>query len=375
MFCYRLGGGKQLCIVHRKVGAMVGNNREGQQSQLSCATAPLVVACVALLAFFTLLPNTSIAATKASNSGSVANTRHNLTVSFAPGPFRDLMFSYALNDYEEVCVYCHTPHGSNQAEPNLPLWNHTIPDKTTFTLYDDPSTNRALNQLTQTMTVPGPSSLTCLSCHDGTIAIDSILNMPGSGRSPGPGSLVNNEVAPQNNAFLDAWPHTGGHYPLGPEGATGAVPDTCIWCHSGASPVVPDFRVYVIGKDLSNDHPIGVVYPAALGAAPDFKQPSDTTADGRIKYFEDAVGGSGAPSTNINNHLNTNEIRLYDSGQGFEVECASCHDPHGVPVDGSSPWSGSWSVPGLSRTGVQFTNSFLRISNSDSDLCLTCHDK
>jgi len=64
--------------------------------------------------------------TKFINQGSVANTRHNLTQRQAAGggPSSVLMDPYR-NDYGEVCVYCHTPHGSN-ADIQLPLWNHTV---------------------------------------------------------------------------------------------------------------------------------------------------------------------------------------------------------------------------------------------------------
>jgi len=320
-------------------------------------------------------------ASQASGNGSITNTRHNLTQSFMTPPGGLMILG--RNDYQEVCVYCHTPHGSNQAEPNLPLWNHTIPDKNSFTTYQ----SAALNYMEGTVTTPGPASLTCLSCHDGTIAIDSIINMPTTMTSSGyGGTLMEVQTgaapSPAQLAQLSTWSGPAGtlaaiHMSLGsftPPGTPGG-PTSCQFCHYDGNPFAPDFGAFSIGKDLTNDHPVGVTYPVAFGPTVDFKPPSDTTADGRIKYFEDAVGGSGAPSTNVNNKLNTNEIRLYDSGDGFEVECASCHDPHGVPSNGSTPWSGSGLTPGLGRSGVQFNTSFLRISNSDSDVCLTCHDK
>ncbi|MFZ9024294.1 MAG: cytochrome c3 family protein, partial [Anaerohalosphaeraceae bacterium] len=42
-----------------------------------------------------------------------------------------------------------------------------------------------------------------------------------------------------------------------------------------------------------------------------------------------------------------------DGGAGGKVQCSSCHDVHNTP-----------GVAGL-----------LRIANTNSDLCLTCHDK
>ena len=123
---------------------------------------------------------------QASAIGSIANTRHNLTVSYnSLGQVMDL----ARNNYGAICVYCHTPHGAN-GQIQAPLWNRTI-NPGNYTIYDKPTT------LMRPIGLPGPNSLTCLSCHDGTIAIDSVLNMPGSG------GYGNNEVGTSNMAFLD----------------------------------------------------------------------------------------------------------------------------------------------------------------------------
>ena len=50
----------------------------------------------------------------------------------------------------------------------------------------------------------------------------------------------------------------------------------------------------------------------------------------------------------------------FESGDGFEVECGSCHDPHGVPSGGN---------------GSAFLPTFLRVTNAGSAVCLTCHNK
>lgn len=260
--------------------------------------------------------------TRASNVGSIANTRHNLTVSYAP--FRSFMDSY-FNNYGDVCVYCHTPHGSSSL--SAPLWNHTKPSGA-FDVYSRPTT------LSQPVTQPGPNSLTCLSCHDGTISIDSIINMPGSG------GYRQAQESSVDSGFLSTWANTQ-HLTL--QGCT----DTC---HDNAAGQLPSFEAFLIGKDLNNDHPIGVLYPTNFGANVDFKPPNGEVA-GRMRFFD----------KNGNSRLDTNEVRTYQTGgDGFEVECASCHDPHGVPSGGA---------------GSQFIPSFLRVSNAQSALCLTCHDK
>ena len=47
--------------------------------------------------------------------------------------------------------------------------------------------------------------------------------------------------------------------------------------------------------------------------------------------------------------------RTFTAGVGPSVECASCHDPH------------------VEETATRKT--FLRIANTGSALCLTCHNK
>ncbi|HWP13300.1 MAG TPA: cytochrome c3 family protein [Ramlibacter sp.] len=277
---------------------------------------------------------------KFSNRGSIANTRHNLTQrqGSGGGPSGQVMDPYR-NDYGEVCVYCHTPHAANTGVA-LPLWNRTI-KTTTYTTYAALGTST----LTQQVTQPGPNSLACLSCHDGQVAVDSVINMPGSGGYDAA------QAGTQNNTFLNAWTNPRGtdatvHIGLNPIASQG-----CLACHSSGAGIVgagaTDFTVFVIGTDLRNDHPVGVRFPT-VGPGVDFNPPTATRSG--LRWFD--TDGDARPDTN--------EVRVYDSGDGFAVECASCHDPHGVPSGGA---------------GSLFNPSFLRVSNAGSELCLTCHIK
>ncbi len=69
--------------------------------------------------------------TKFSNT-SIANSRHNLTQSTI-GSGATNMNPYR-NDYGEVCVYCHTPHGASSTV-DAPLWNRTTPTGSGYTLF------------------------------------------------------------------------------------------------------------------------------------------------------------------------------------------------------------------------------------------------
>ncbi len=282
------------------------------------------------------------ASTKFSNIGSIVNTRHNLTQQ--PIGAGASFMNNARNNYGEVCVYCHTPH-TNNTTPQMPLWNRTI-KATTYTTYDQLGTST----LNEVVSQPGSNSLTCLSCHDGQTAIDSIMNMPGSGMA------MNSQSTSQNNAFLDTWPGGPGYSAYGGHG-TLEVSTTafgnygeCMSCHSVTGPQhdpgsMPVFDTYYIGTDLRDDHPVGITYPTTNGSGTDWNTPAGSK--GTSLYFE--VNGNG--------YMDKDEIRTYNG----QVECASCHDPHGVPSAG---------------VGSVFKPTFLRVDNaSGSAVCFTCHNK
>jgi len=63
----------------------------------------------------------------------------------------------------QICIFCHTPHKA-AASGYGPLWNHAT-SSATYQLYVL-TNGHTVNQ-------PGPASASCLSCHDGTVAIDS----------------------------------------------------------------------------------------------------------------------------------------------------------------------------------------------------------
>ena len=309
------------------------------------ATMKPIAACLfaALSALLLLITAAPVRAdvdlpTKFTNIGGVGNTRHNLTQrqTSGGGPAGATMDSYR-NDYLEVCVYCHTPHGAN-SNVAAPLWNRTM-KATTYQTYDLLNTA----SLTQPVTQPGINSLTCLSCHDGQTAVDSIINMPGSGR------YSQAQETTENTAFLNSWNDSRGPDATVHLRLSGSE---CLVCHSSGAGFVgagaSDFTASALGTDLRNDHPVGIRFPTSAGPGTDFKDPPRKEV--RLAYFD----------SNGNSRADTNEIRMYNTGDGYEVECASCHDPHGVPSAGP---------------GSPFNATFLRITNAGSAVCITCHAK
>jgi predicted CXXCH cytochrome family protein len=87
----------------------------------------------------------------------LATTVHNLSAS-GPG-------SVKASSETELCIFCHTPHNSS---PRAPLWNKSDPG-VSYTLYNSSSAEASIGQ-------PEGSSILCLSCHDGTIALGSVLS-------------------------------------------------------------------------------------------------------------------------------------------------------------------------------------------------------
>ncbi len=76
----------------------------------------------------------------------------------------------------EICVVCHTPHASDETVTLAPLWNHKVTGST-FTMYDSGTSSPSFDGTTEAVT--NGVSVLCLSCHDGSVAIDSFGDTTG----------------------------------------------------------------------------------------------------------------------------------------------------------------------------------------------------
>jgi Doubled CXXCH motif (Paired_CXXCH_1) len=74
----------------------------------------------------------------------------------------------------QICVACHTPHGGNTTVTDAPLWSHTLSSVTNYTLYSSGTLNAG------SLAQPSGVSKLCLSCHDGTVALDSYIGGAGT---------------------------------------------------------------------------------------------------------------------------------------------------------------------------------------------------
>ncbi|HEY0633813.1 MAG TPA: hypothetical protein VGE00_00410, partial [Gammaproteobacteria bacterium] len=100
-------------------------------------------------------------------SAGIVNTKHNL----GSGNIDPVNNNY-VTDTADTCVFCHTPHKA--ASATVPLWNKGLTSSATYTAYSSTTMDGTTN-------FTGSTSMACLSCHDGTQAMDNIVNAPGSG--------------------------------------------------------------------------------------------------------------------------------------------------------------------------------------------------
>ncbi len=268
-------------------------------------------------------------ASHAAFAAGIADTKHNL------GSTNTVSGANKFDGTAELCVFCHTPHGADSSAA-VPLWNRKMAAPGTYQTYNSLGTS-SLDGATAPV---GSVSLACLSCHDGTQAMNVMINQPGSGGYNAGGA-----------ALAGAW--TGANQTAG----------------SIAAGLITN-----IGKDLKNDHPIGIQYgggmpnggaytagPIADGALkdPDFKGLSYANLNGQSVWWVE-TGAAGRQKTDMMLYTRTDSDAVDRSGavvpgslagaQAF-VECASCHDPHST------------------------NTTFLRIANTGSAVCLSCHIK
>ncbi|MBI3354695.1 MAG: cytochrome c3 family protein [Nitrospirae bacterium] len=250
----------------------------------------------------------------------ITMSRHNLSSSHVEvaesTPYADVYTSGT----SEVCVFCHTPHGGTT---DAPLWNRALATAGTYTPYTSTTMDAPTGQ-------PGGISLACLSCHDGTIALDAIRNAPGSG---------NFSTTPTSQGWtFNGLPNSPTDNTM-PEGAGNR------WITN-------------LTQNLSDDHPISIRYANYGGTTldPQFNIPGGSSST--ALWFEETA----------NTRADDNEVKLYPTGGVFMVECASCHNPHGTTAEFGTP------ANQLAPNGRDYA-TFLRKSNAASALCTTCHIK
>jgi len=193
----------------------------------------------------------------------IANTKHNLSVT-GPGEVR--------SNEDQICVFCHTPHAANEQAPP-PLWNRRL-SGAIYRRYSSASFD-AGKRLDWSEAAgagqPGGASKLCLSCHDGTVALGSVLVLKGR---------ANQDIKVYGTA-------PDGTMPEGEGANTGFTRR--------------------LGTDLTNDHPISFTYDDRLAVDDgELRRPSSTPEVGTRKPGLHPV------------------LPLTDN----QMQCTTCHDPH-----------------------------------------------
>jgi predicted CXXCH cytochrome family protein len=199
-----------------------------------------------------------------------------------------------------ICIFCHAPHNTYRlstaaggAGPQadaafnyLPLWNHTLQTNTAYVMYDNgsgaPQNGPEASQAILNGMTPGSTSLLCLSCHDGSMAVNQYGN----------GDQLTQSIS------------------------------------TGTTTMAP---AYVIGQDqyLGNHHPIGFDYDAVQAGDTEIRS-ADTAMLTPTTFVRDHLytGGSNMECGTchaVHNKGNTGETLLWRSDQNSEL-CLTCHD-------------------------------------------------
>lgn len=114
----------------------------------------------------------------------------------------------------EICKVCHTPHNADIGIVEAPLWNHQT-TTATYQLYESSTL------LSHTEQPRGPSKI-CLSCHDGTVAVDSFGGNTGSTQISG-NAMIGTDLRDDHPVSIH-WKHKPG--PWGPN------TPSCLSCHN-----------------------------------------------------------------------------------------------------------------------------------------------
>ncbi len=164
---------------------------------------------------------------------------------------------------QQICIVCHTPHNGSSSVTDAPLWNH-VTTSAIFQLY-------ASSTFTATAGQPDASSKLCLSCHDGTVALENF-----GGTTTG-------------TNFITGLP--------------------------------------LIGSDLRNDHPVSFTYDAALATA-DAGLKNPTTAPSGLGGTITAnmlFGGKMQCASCHDVHNSGGQPHLLVKSNNGSTLCLTCH--------------------------------------------------
>ncbi|MBI4517829.1 MAG: hypothetical protein HY699_18640 [Deltaproteobacteria bacterium] len=253
-----------------------------------------------LAALFWLVATTSPAWALAASGSGLAGSPHDFT--------KPSNSAYQGDRKSDMCIFCHVPHNGKGAAGRsqwdqmatsadngtsgpqasatfdyLPLWNHELTGNfASYTTYQNglgaPQAGAKASQAIASGRTPGSTSLLCLSCHDGSVAI----NTYGNGSQLGGGATI--------------------------------------------------AEAYIIGKDnyLGNHHPIGFDYDAVRSGDKEIRS-ADAASLTPTTTVRDHLYGPGnermecGTCHSVHNTGNSGESLLWRSDARSRL-CLTCHD-------------------------------------------------
>ena len=219
----------------------------------------------------------------------------------------------------EICKPCHTPHNGDVSVTGR-LWAHTL-STATYKYHGsrgtatDGTTTTDNADATITQSGMDNASRLCLSCHDGTVALDSFMGKDGGSTGKSSGDFA---------------------------GAAGLY-----------NPNIGGAAVGAASADLSNDHPVGYAahFDETSGSAGAYRyKPLSTVTAAGLKL---AKSPDAFPAGKLDQLGNPVTYTNY-----YSVSCVTCHNVHN---------GGTGTAPD--------ERGLLRMSNVGSAMCLTCHNK
>ncbi len=332
--------------------------------------------------------------------GSIITTPHNLSASGR--------YPTKFNQELQICIFCHAPHN---ATPATPLWSRGLPQ--TESKYMS-STLQA-----QLPARPTGASRLCLSCHDGTIALNDYKGSPISGST-----YISTGGTPTTNSNLTTdltddhpvsfvYDDTLVTKKKGELVSPSALPSSirldrgvleCTACHD---PHNNEFGKFLVIDNSVSGSPLCVACHNNTGWPSSTHNPTNSASLGagcmNCHYTHNAPApvrllhsrqeenncylnchnGSDPASVNVaplfapsmHRHPVDSATGVHDENESlpattYHVECIDCHNPHQVN-GANAPLSSPPNIDGR-LSGVRKDNTGA-VAATEYDVCFKCH--
>jgi predicted CXXCH cytochrome family protein len=146
----------------------------------------------------------AIALTAGSAMAAVGTTKHNMAAFSGYNQNTNVLATGGAGG--DVCLYCHCAHTPSTVSTAAPLWNRTNPATGSYQTY-------VSNTISKNITSAGVDtvSLACLSCHDGSVAVNVVVKYGGQIGAGAPKFISSAAGADPNKAI---GPNLGNDHPI-----------------------------------------------------------------------------------------------------------------------------------------------------------------